>query len=817
MIQRWNSLPGKTGQGRWPARPAARQAWLVVCCAAVGGPAAPAVATEIDGRITRVGLFAGARPAIRVGAWSFAEVELRHRGAAPFDGQLVVEQPDRDGDIARSVLPVALAPNSDWRPYQVYFVPNSGAEASYLRIRLLDATGRQMRLVDETGVEVIELTGPVVDEVPSEQYLIVDLSTPRRLEHVALLDAEMRRQSNELNARQCRGMTPRELPSRPIGLDAVDAITWDDADASAISPQQAEALAGWVRAGGRLLLSGGKNWQTLTAAPMSDLLPVTITGLVEDREAQEFIERVVRSESYGGWLERQYLKRPFLRCVATARPGAMSIPDRCESTPLAFRQLLGRGSVVFLCVPLRQLFPPPAKLEKAEELEDPGLAKEDDFLGVACDRVLASRLLALPEVRDHPFDSMAMVRMARPLDLFDAVRRSIGFESVGASFLVFAVLFAAAYTLLATVGTHWYMKRRGWLQQSWSAFAVVSLAASAAGTGMVWLLRGFTDRLWQTTVVDGHAGRTEAQATVLLGLKAHAHRRLDLRLPAGEAVEGAAEPTGPLRVMPQAGLLEDQFSRFVSPEQYDSVLAGTGLEDLPIRATLKEFEAYWQGPLPGTIEGRLVAVRSGGEGAPRWEFGEGSYLRNHLGVDLKECVLLATEEEIAGENPVATAVCLFLGDLPASGPGSSLEGDALARRLYDEPAGAEGGQRRRRERLPLLSEEIGSWASGVRPMLARFGQSEPAATAPGMQEYTALLLLSTFNQIKKGGDARGVDSFTRSLGRRLDCTHQLTRRSALLMGYSEAPPPMALEADRVALRPEKARTIYRFVIPVEGR
>jgi len=110
-----------------------------------------ASAAEIEGRIVRVGLFGGAAPIIRPGVWTILEVALRTKSDKPFDGQIRVEQLDRDGDVITSVQPVALAPQAEWRPYQVYFVPYDQNDAQGLKVRVFDSAGRQVSLMNETA------------------------------------------------------------------------------------------------------------------------------------------------------------------------------------------------------------------------------------------------------------------------------------------------------------------------------------------------------------------------------------------------------------------------------------------------------------------------------------------------------------------------------------------------------------------------------------------------------------------------------------------------------------------------------------------
>jgi hypothetical protein len=82
-------------------------------------------------------------------------------------------------------------------------------------------------------------------------------------------------------------------------------------------------------------------------------------------------------------------------------------------------------------------------------------------------------------------------------------------------------------------------------------------------------------------------------------------------------------------------------------------------------------------------------------------------------------------------------------------------------------------------------------------------------------EYTACLLLSMYNLLRP--DSANRLQLIRSHGRALDCTHEITKRTALLIGWSDEASPVVLEKGLTALRPDKARTIYRITIPVEKK
>lgn len=776
--------------------------------------AAPPASAQIEGRIARIGLFAGGEPLVRSGCWSFVEVELRHRGVAAFGGILRTEQRDRDGDVVVSTLPVALEPGGEWRPYQLYFVPYDVSGGENLRVTLYDEEGELVRMVADTGDEVSELIAPQVMELRSEDLLIVDLTSPGKLPHLAMLDMYRRGEVESTNRRRIRAMAPRELPARWQGLEAVDVIVWDDADPSTLSPQQIQALVDWVRSGGRLLITAGRNWRMIAESPLADALPVRLTGAEERREAQEFLD-LIENESYAGRLDRAYTRRPIMRCLMTPLPESVPLPATCPNPQICHRRFLGSGVLTVLGASLKQLLPVPKRFADAAAPEDePGEEKErsDPFITVACERVIARRLLALPPVIRE--EGGALRQYA---DLFQTVRGSIAFESVGTKFLIFAILFAAAYTITATIGSYVYLKRRAWLHHCWTAFGVISIAGSIIGTGMVGLLRGITRSVWQTSVIDAQAGSDEAAGDCLFGVKTPNHTRLDIALPVGVALPDGERLLGPIRAMPGSQGLDIQDSRFAASSSYESLLAGQRLADVPVRATLKEFQGAWHGRLSGRIEGRLVLRRpSDAESPLRYEFGPGSVLRNGLGTDLKDCYLLLTQEEVAGERAVL-ANCFFLGDLPASGADSELSDAQLRRRLlFQKPADdASGDPPKPIATLPLLSKALENWVGRLQTILPMAGalQTGRVRLSSG-EDYPAVLMLSMFDMIRE--DTSRSMTFRRGSGRRLACTARLTRGTALLIGRSEDPPPALLEINGKPQEPDRSNTIYRILIPVEG-
>jgi hypothetical protein len=797
-----------------------RQRLALFALALLGLTAPPAYA-QVEGKIVRVGLFATPQLA-RSGCWSFVEVDLRWRGDKPLDGELHVDQFDRDGDVVTSVMKTALTPDGEWHRRQLYFVPHDISRNNIIRVKLFDDRGHLVKMLDERLKEVSELASQMIYEFPADSCLIVQLTREASLAHLSLLDSERIGKSGEAeNARKVRRMSPEDLPQRAQGLEAVDAIVWDNADPKGLSEQQIEALARWVDGGGRLLITGGTNWQSLSESRLAGLLPVTISGITQVSEAQEFTE-IVHNTDYGVELDKLYSRRPITRCEMTPRADALPIPATCPNEQIAYRRLVGRGSVVFVGASFNDLLPVPRRWANLDKEEGPAprpAQGEEDPFPPACENVIARTFLALASVQEEPAQQAAISMGRSSRDLFQMVRRSVTFESLSGAFLVFAILFALAYTLAATLGSYWYLNRRSLRHWCWVAFAMVGIVGSVIGTAMVWSLRGVTKQVWQTTIVDGQSGVPIGQATCLFGVKTPDHTRLSLRLPQGAANDDPTEGQyGLLHAMPEAHTLDS--ARFVAAENYQSFLAGADLADVPVRATLKEFIGQWRGPLGGTLDAKLIAEATTGEDKEKrfsQEFGGQSYIRNNLGMDLRNCFLLETRDEwLRSPSPANRVGCLYVGDLPKSGPGSALNGEQIRQRLYYvAKAGVEPGDPSTRlSKYPSLSEQIKQWRGQSGGGLLGMGEDEPRAVRVDRDEYYAsLLLLSVFNLLEP--ESQDQKLFRRSHGRSFDCTAWLTTRTAILIGWSDEAPPARLEINGAVYRPNRSRTMYRFVIPVE--
>ncbi len=787
---------------------------IAVCLTAVP------LAAQVTGRIIRTGLFPGAGQMIRPGAWTFVEVELRYNGTAPLDAELRLDQRDRDGDIVTSATPAPLNPNGDPRRLFVYFMPHSLSSGDLITVTLVDHEGKPIKILDGAGQEQVHLQSePIMVESP-EVFVVADLTSPRKSAHAAWIDTARIGLPNESRHRRIvRGLTPAELPTRWQGLAGVDAIIWDDADPSTTTPQQLEMLVEWVKNGGRLLLTCGRTWQAIAKCPLAEILPVTLSGSTMTTQALEFQSLVGEEIATQLKLERRYLKNPITRCTMTPLPGAVPIPRECANPQIAHRGIVGRGQITFVGASLQQLLPPPTQL--AAETDPDAVkfekeAKEDPFIRT-CRLLVAQNFLALPLERP-PSEHVAF---QRPSDLFNvSLRRTIDFGALSVGFLAISMLFAIIYGLGATFGSYWWLRRRGWAQHAWTAFACLAVIASIIGTFTVWGLRGFNTRLMQTSVIDMSAGIDAARGSCLLGVKSPKHTRLNLTLPVESTGTDRDAPPTLITPMPDIQSMDAISTSFVAPEEYRLTADGGRIEGVPLRATLKEFFGVWHGSVGGTVEGKLITHADPNDKV-QLDLDDASYITNNLGVDLRDCYLLETRNDTPTQtsniDPSGQVYCHELGSIAA---GSRLDAATLRTMMFFEPPDpANPGAALKRKPSRFLPSFVKQWRNTVLPTLteALSGTQTNAKLKPD-QEHAAVLLLSVFNLIGDWNDAQNMTlAVTRSMGRSLDCSHELTSQTAVLLGYADQPAAATLEVDRTALQPTKSYTMYRIVIPVERR
>lgn len=764
---------------------------------------APALA-RVEVNVDRVGWpLMRLGDAVRTGTWTPVVVTVSLLDQPTFDGTLRVRQLDADGDAAYDAVEVHLRNESgSAQRYELYMFAQPRRGEARFSVELYDQDGKAEQFVSQ-GVLTMRAT-------PAQQPAIVDdndvvvLSVSREaIGRVRdFVDPDKSRFFDQ--APFIGHVSPQEMPDLWIGLEAVDCIVWDDARPEDLSDRQLLALIEWIRQGGTLLIAASRTAGSLVLSDrLAEILPADIGDVVVVDNLPDVRLQLVgaprlgeQAVDPGEWYNNPFPRPiPVVRC--TVRSGAFVVAAESGSAALEGQRLvqsdvltereLGRGRIVLSAVALSDLFS--------------GEGEPIDFFA----RIFQFRELGSSD-EVHPATA----------SLFDRVAGYVSFATRASAYLLLAGMASAAYVLAATFGSWTLLLRRGWQRHSWTVFAMVAVAASVLAIVVVNGMRGFGERLHQVTVVDANADGGRAFATVLFGLKTSTDKRVDVWLPSD--VLGAREPERTdcfLRPMPATGDPLATLSRFADPDEYRVLPASASMEDVRIRATLKQFEGRWTGFLPGKVGGNVTIQR--GQITPD------SYIVNQLGVDLSQCLLLQARVPPNRTRAIRdTMIQVFeIGDLP-SGP----QQVSLSERAY-RPKPTE--TLRAFLRRSMLHDYHAEWSRSFTGLLGGMGSAARGAR-PFLvgEERKALLLLSTVGEFDpvhfKGAlDWGGTATISRDRLRWLDLSDRLDVDSVYLIGFADDPGPARLfmrEGRRpyrpVGPDPRKTLTAYRIRIPVNN-
>lgn len=132
-------------------------------------------------------------------------------------------------------------------------------------------------------------------------------------------------------------VSPATLPERALAFDALDALIVSGIDTGGLSPAQQDALAGWVDAGGHLIVSGGPDWQR-SAAGLNDLLPVTLRGTASQVSLASLNQLRLSPEALSG---------DALAANVALKTGGQLLAGTSE-IPLIVTRVKGAGRVTYL-------------------------------------------------------------------------------------------------------------------------------------------------------------------------------------------------------------------------------------------------------------------------------------------------------------------------------------------------------------------------------------------------------------------------------------------------------------------------------------
>jgi len=742
----------------------------------------------------------------RIGTWTPIYIELNNDDSDQFVGRVEVRQADRDGDGVVASRDVVV---TDSRRCFLY-VPGGWYERpGQFNVQVYNDKGRLAELYDDQGEPIKELPVPgELTAVPAETQVILDISAKpitqlRRL----VKDEQLIR---ELFVAR---MSPADLPDAFAGLDLVDVIVWDGADPSAVDLPQRNALMEWTRQGGTLIIGVSRNWDRLLKSKLNDILPARLTGMAMMSETPEWLLAWLGIGVFdiaGGRLDPPVNYCPV--SSADLADGAVAIvpdsnrdQDLISSANPADQHLLvtkrscGRGQVILVAAELHDIL--------QHGRRNPAMLCQ--LLGIR------RRQVSEQQQYGFSFDT----------DLFGQyVQQKTAFSVTAGLYLFLACAFVVGYISLGTAGSWVWLKRKKWTQYAWIGFAVVAIAASMVSVLAVQWIRGISHRVQELSIVDTHAGSDKAVATCYFGIKSPAHNRLDLRVPAKWQVPDepgenhcllGPQPADPFRQI-----------KYSAAQRYEA-LAGLGeLREVPLRATLKQLEAYWRGTLPGTLNASLKRVRS-----QSVELSGDSWIENDLGTDLRDCYLFVTARDVESDRAHRNrSIEVYrIGMIPSD---MKVTWQQLSQRItaqadLDPKASQQTLQTpspaRQLRRSLLNCQREWLLSLGIRSQDAY--RHERQRTKITQEHFvSALLLLTLYQEIDRDEILQNGYDLIRSQGQRLDSSDRLTRDTALFIGFSQDPGPTRLcyrlsgDSGRgfKAIKPGQADVVYRVAIPIEG-
>lgn len=775
---------------------------LVIVLVAGLAACAAAAHARVIGELAQVGFRVQAGYGYRVGEWLPVLVRLRVEGADLFSGTLRFEQMDIDGDRCAIETPVSLSPDSpEAREFWLY-CPVSQDERESITLRLLDDAGNATPILGEDGNVRMALTSsnlPVM--VGSEHTLVLDISE-QAVPALTRIDGD---ETPLMFPPEVATCPPSRLPDRWYGLEMVDIIVWNRPDVGTMTPDQIDALREWTRRGGMFVIAVGRHTDASKLVGLESMLPATIAGTYAVTEKNDSLARFMGAEAEAAFdppltfahlVPRSGMHAQFEHALGDDKvadaddtglvseeafdEAAVAADDGLEKRPLVVRGRFGFGEVVMI----------------SADLLDVGRVSSEADARRTYKAML--RFRQFPSKPQQAFNFNAT-------DLFPYVRTVIDFGTLAGAYLIIAFVFIVAYILGSTVATWHFLQKRKWSHHNWSAFAIAAIVASAISVSAVQAVRGVGASAAQLSIVDAVAGNSEAQARCFFGIKTATHSALDIWLPS-DPLGDEAEQQNPCKLKPIPPALFAIENPFSDPQRYRARPERARLDNVEIRATLKQFEGRWLGHLDGTLaaEIRMASAAATPQG----------WIENRLPVDLEQCELFITGAPPQPALRDQSILVLHLGNLRAG------ERVDLERRIAEFNGFKDGRLDRESTRL---ASRYGSWSRHYRLMGNLAGGSDGPKSVDSDTVTDTLLMLSVFNELEpKSVSAEFATDFARSRMRDIDLSNDLYPDQAFIIGYTrDAGParictrPAGSDRDFRPIHPRHARTMYRFAVPIE--
>ncbi len=605
-----------------------------------------------------------------------------------------------------------------------------------------------------------------------------------------------------------RGLTLAQMPDRWYGLSCLNALIWtgesadplNDPQNAAVLPQTIEALRGWIKRGGHLVLVLPLD-QTWSDSALADLMPVDKAHItaVDDFDA---IRVMVPPTGVPRMI-------PALTFDTSAATGTVVLARDQRDRPYIVAKRYGFGRVTLIGVDLTS---PTVRRLGAPVGQDRIWHKVFHWTApVYTQQAYES------ETREGRMLSM-MSRQDSGVGLDDIIGPLIAMTGTAAPALLSAILIFILYWLVAGPLAFLYLRRTGRTQHSWLAFLLLVGIFTAITWGGAWVIRPSHTRLEHLSVLDIDANNSTVHTRSWLTLLVPHFGRATVALDPNEQFPGAVLASPGIDPRAASIAAAGGGGGFLDPQRYQVDAANPRSEDIPVRSTAKRFTIDYLGRLDKPVPGLDVAwsLPQGSvhmDAAEAWPTGK---LVHHLPGSLKNVMIVYCPGNTVGGDLYPPWAGL-IRDWP-SGQELTLNfspPNAIPMmRLISKPSFY--GPNRTWDNEGFLGQQIAAqkgrqFASGQSPLVADINDNI----------FRMFVFLSFYDtlpppdfRLNPGTFAPGPLSGThyeRALLRHIDITDLIAGRRLILIGQLEnspLPAPLTLDGANV---PSEGLTIVRWV------
>lgn len=441
-------------------------------------PARAASAVEIEARALVGGRY-------EVGGWMALSVSLVNEGE-PTSGHLVagtslgsarrfVEMPAG----ARKVVMLYVQPEAFQREVTVTYDEPNGRVDARVEVRVLEQSNDQVAVVgDGTGA----------------------------------LRPQLIRDGGEFGAPEPIALGPSDIPERPEPLGGLSAIVWAG-DSTALSEGQRRALERWTGDGGQLIVLGGGDWQSRTAA-FTDLLPLENLAGVDE----------VSQAALAGWSgEAEAPEGSATVSTGEVRDGASALVTTEEGEHLVSLRPVGAGRVIFIGSDLAT----------------------DEFRGWAGAPRLWSRLIPTNAALEQFFGGQFPIRQEMENSMSGALSTIPALDVPPAELLLVVIV---AYILLIGPVSYFVLRRIDRRELAWVTAPLLVVIFSACSYGIGRTMKGGDVLVNEISVIRTAAEGGSATVDTYAGIVSPDRTSYDLTVEADALIGQLSRPDGIARI-----------------------------------------------------------------------------------------------------------------------------------------------------------------------------------------------------------------------------------------------------------------------------